>query len=246
MRGGWISPLLVCVGALVTATAARADDAAPPPLSPAQIALFESDHLKNIQHPDRLEYRFSREAGSDALDKAGGGYVDRVELDLRPRDDSKKDVWVVFLSGEHHVPFPPLSGFQGNPVLMFFLERDVSEMQQHLGGAASYFRRRLREAFLDRAQVKPVEVTRDGTTVPGTEITLTPFTDDPRIAGFPGVKDKIYRFVLSEGVPGGIYEIASEVPGEAGQAPSVRETMIFAGEHPCEASEGPCQAAGGQ
>ena len=246
MTGKRIIPIAFFAGAMVVVAASRADETDRRPLSAAQIALFESDHLKNIEHPGRLEYRFNRDAESDAKDKAGGSYADRVDLDIRPRADRKKDIWVDFLSGEHHMPFPPLAGFQGNPVLMFFLEHDVEEMQRHLGGAASYFRKRIRDAFVDRAQLKPVELMRDGKVASGTEITLTPFTDDPRIAAFPDLKNKLYRFVLSDCVPGGIYEIASEVPNGAGQTPSVRETIVFSGERPCEASEGPCQAASGQ
>src|SRR5579872_6783063 len=74
-----------------------------PPLSPAQIALFETDHLKAIRHAERLEYRYRREAS-----EAGGGYDDRVDLDVRPREDGGKNVWVDFLSGERHRPYPPL------------------------------------------------------------------------------------------------------------------------------------------
>ena len=48
------------------------------------------------------------------------------------------------------MPFPPMIGFRGNPVLMFFLEHDVEEMQRVDGGAASYFRTRIRQAFVDR------------------------------------------------------------------------------------------------
>jgi hypothetical protein len=241
-----IVPIAFFASAMVAAASSRADETDTRPLSPAQIALFESDHLKNIGQPERLEYRFNRNTEGDAKDKAGGSYADRVDLDVRPRADRKKDIWVDFLSGEHNMPFPPVTGFKSNPVVMFFLEHDVEEMQRHLGGAASYFRKRIRDTFVDRAQLKPVEVTRDGSVTSGTEITLAPFTDDPRIAVFPDLKSKFYRFILSDSVPGGIYEIASEIPNGAGQPPSVREAIVFYRESPCEASEGPCLAAGSQ
>jgi hypothetical protein len=235
---------LLFAGLSVAAAPVSADDTVDTrPLSPAQIALFESDHLKGIQHPDRLEYRFLREAGSGSTDQAGSGsFTDRIDLDVRPRDDQKKDVWVDFLTGERHMPFPPMIGFRGNPVLMFFLEHDVEEMQQLSGGPASYFRTRIRQAFVDRAQLKSIDVTHDGTASPGTEITLSPFTNDPRIAMFPQLKDKLYRFVLTDAVPGGIYEIDAEILGGAGQATPLKESMVFVGEHPCTASEGPCEA----
>jgi hypothetical protein len=226
-----------------------ADDSDVPPLSPAQIALFESDHLKSIQHPDRLEYRFARDAGSGgsaappgAAPADPGSYTDRIDLDVRPRPDEKKDVWVDFLTGDRHMPFPPMIGFRGNPVLMFFLEHDVEEMERVSGGTAGYFRTRIRQAFVDRAQLKEIDVAHDGTESPGTEITLKPFTNDPRISMFPELQDKQYRFVLTDAVPGSIYEIDAETEGAAGQKPAVKETMVFVGEHPCAGSEGPCDA----
>jgi hypothetical protein len=215
--------------------AARGEDTRP--LSPAQIALFESDHLATIHRPERLEYRFSHESGDPA-----GDYVDRVHLDVRPRDDGMKDVWVDFLSGEHHRPFAPVIGFRGNPAVMFFLERDVEEMRRQTGGAATYFRNRIRQAFVDQAHVGAAEVTSNGKAEKATEITLAPFRNDGRLAAFPGLADKVYRFVLADAVPGTIYAIATEIPGETGQSPRLKESMVFASEAPCKAPDGPCSA----
>ncbi len=208
------------------------------PLSPAQIALFESDHLGSIRRAERLEYRFAREAAAANADDAGS-YTDRVDIDVRPRADGGKDVWTDFLSAERHVPFPPLMDFHGNPVVMFFLERDVGEMHRLTGGAATYFRNRIRQAFVDQAQVTAIELQRDGKAVPATEITLTPFAQDQHVAVFPGLAEKRYRFVLSESVPGRIVEIRSEAPSKTGQF-STTETMTFVGEAPCTGDIGPC------
>jgi len=208
------------------------------PLSPAQIALFESDHLGSIRRAERLEYRFAREAAAANADDACS-YTDRVDIDVRPRADGGKDVWTDFLSDERHVPFPPLMDFHGNPVVMFFLERDVGEMHRLTGGTATYFRNRIRQAFVDQAQVTAIELQRDGKAVPATEITLTPFAQDQHVAVFPGLAEKRYRFVLSESVPGRIVEIRSEAPSKTGQF-STTETMTFVGEAPCTGDIGPC------
>jgi hypothetical protein len=215
----------------------RGDDQ-PKPLSEAQIALFESDHLRDIHQPTQLEYRFHHQARGG---KEDGDYVDRIALDLHPRDDGGKDVWVDFLSGEHHVAYPPLMGFHGNPVLMFFMEHDVDEMHRATGSAATYFRNSIRRAFVDQAAIKPVDVQWDGKPRPATEITLAPFARDSQIAAaFPALKDKQYRFVLSQAVPGQVYEIAAQVPGEPGGPPQAEDSMLFAGERPCRSDEGPC------
>jgi hypothetical protein len=225
----------LCAATLLSAAADDAPDTRS--LSPAQIALFESDHLQGITEHAKLRYAFRHDEGDPAQN-----YTDRVELDVRPDSDGKKDVWVDFLSGDHHVPFPPAIDFRGNPALMFFLERDVQEMHRLTGGAATYFRNRVRQAFVDRATLRSATVTLGDRQAPATEIMLTPFSEDPRIAVFPGWKDKRYRFVLSADVPGTVYEIATEVPGAEGQEPRLKETMIFAGETPCS-GDGPCGSA---
>lgn len=237
MGRGWLFAILLSALTIVGASMAVGGDDGP--LSPAQIVLFETNHLKSIQEAERLEYRFVREAGSESGGRAAG-YSDRVDLDVRPRQDGSKNVWVDFLSGEHHVPFPPLMNFNGNPVLMFFLEHDVEEMNQMTGGAASYFRHRIRQAFVDRADLKINPDRARRRLAPATEITLVPFRDDPHFAVFPGLTEKRYRFVLSEVVPGAIYEIDSVTPGADGKTTRLRETMTFESEQPCPAGDGPC------
>jgi len=234
--------LLAAAGVAVPLPVAADGDTRP--LSPAQIALFESDHLRGIASAERLEYRFERRAGEAAEDPKAN-YTDRVDLDVRPRADGAKDVWTDFLSGDHHMPFPPVMGFHGNPVVMFFLERDVIEMNRQTGGAATYFRNRIRQAFVDQAEVRSIELEQDGKKLPATEITLMPFKGDAHVAVFPGLAEKRYRFVLADAVPGSVYEIEADAPSKTGQF-STRETMVFAKTGPCTGDIGPCAPASAQ
>jgi hypothetical protein len=237
MDAGFRAVIVLATALAGPATATGAEDNRP--LSPAQIALFETDHLGAVRQPVRIEYSFRHE-GSDG----GDNYVDRVAVDVRPRSDDAKDIWTDFLSGERHAPFPPMIGFRGNPVLMFYLERDVAEMHRETGGPATYFRNRIRQAFVDRAEVRPVEVVQQARILVAREITLRPFVGEPRLAPFAGLADKLYRFILADAVPGMVYLISAEVPGASGQPPRKNETLTFAMERPCAGSEGPCASAG--
>src|SRR6185312_15277228 len=77
-------------------SAARAEDERP--LSPAQIALFESNHLKEITRPAVLDYSFQHRGGED------GDFEDKVSADIRTvHEDGKKDVWVDFLTGKRQM-----------------------------------------------------------------------------------------------------------------------------------------------
>src|SRR5882757_5981183 len=101
--GRIVHVVLVALGLAMASAASAQDDARP--LSPAQIALFESDHLGGIGKAERLEYSFRRET-ADAADS----YHGHVDVDVRPRGDGAKDIWTEFLSGEHRMPAPPLMG----------------------------------------------------------------------------------------------------------------------------------------
>jgi hypothetical protein len=196
------------------------------PLSAAQTALFETPHLQAIDHPETLEYRFQR-AGIEPLTDTVEVHIDKIH------PDGTKYVSFDFLSGEHHVFYPAVDNFRGNPLLMVFLEHDVQEMKQQIGVAAAYFRDRVRDAFVDRATIADSTVEIDGKTVPARRITLKPFADNPRFKKFPAVQGKTYSFVLSDQVPGELQTLEVEIPADPeSKAPAWSERITFAGEKP--------------
>lgn len=207
--------------ASATASIAAPDEQS---LTPAQTALFDSNHLKDITKPVRLEYAFKHQGGV-------GDFDDTITADIRDvRPDGRKDVWVQFLSGTRAVNFPPAMGFNGNPLLMYFLEHDVVEMQQATGGSSGYFRNLIRAAFLD-ADMHPTKVTFKGHTYDGHEIVIAPFRQDPHLAQFPAFRDKAYRFILCDGLPGTIYQISTTVPAVgSGISGAFKEAMTYEGE----------------
>ncbi len=196
------------------------------PLSPAQAALFETPHLRNVSQPETLEYSFVRSGDS--------GFTDRVEIHVgAPHADGTKSVSFDFLTGARHLPYPTVDNFAGNPLLMMFLERDVRDMKEQLGLSATYFRNRIRQAFVDRAVVADASFMLDGRALPAREITVRPFADDQRLERSPSVQGKTYVFVLADGVPGTLAELRSELPADpALGAPAFRETLTFVGDKP--------------
>ena len=209
--------------ATMLAAVAGVSAADAPELTPAQEALFESNHLKGITQPVRLEYKFTHQGGA-------GDFSDTVTADIRDvHTDGRKDVWVQFLTGTRQMKFPPALGFNGNPLLMYFLEHDTAEMQDATGGAISYFRNRIREAFL-QADMHSANVKIDGKTCEGHEIIISPFHDDPHLAQTV-FRDKAYHFTLCDSVPGTIYSISTTVPAVGnGANGAFEEAMTYEGE----------------
>jgi hypothetical protein len=196
------------------------------PDSPAQVALFDSDHLKNVTRPVTLDYSFSRK-GAPTI-----AYEDHVSAEIRAvHEGDGKDVWISFLSGERQMPTTPVIDFHGNPLLMYFLEHDVLEMKQDTGVPSAYFRNHMRRVFYDGAKITPVTITVAGKERVATAIDITPFAGDPNLNDFPAMAAKSYRFILCDQVPGTLYQIMSRSPA-IGQFPAIDEEMTFTGAKP--------------
>lgn len=189
-------------------------------ISPAETLLFQTDHLRNVQAPSTLSYTFHKEGSAEA------GFDDQVRLVLAAGAPSST---LQFLSGARQVPAPPVDNPQGNPVLLGFLEHDIAEMQRLTGGSRNYFRKRIRLALAESAQVSPRHFTYAGKDIEGREIVITPYRDDPMHARFETYVGKRYSFVVSPQVPGGVYQVRAATMGAAGRAALIEETLTFAG-----------------
>lgn len=213
-RAAFVSALLACAPA-----AAQPGD--PRPLSPAQTALFMTPHLRNVEQPGTLEYSFTR--------RGPVGFTDSVAVHVREvHPDGTHVVAFDFLTGERREPYPSVGEFRGNPLLMVFLEHDVKTMRESIGSSGSYFRNRIRDAFVEGATVEDVTATVDGAAVPARKITLRPFQGEDRLARVPPIRNKLYTFVLADAVPGGIVEISTDMPADAGLGvPEAGERLVF-------------------
>lgn len=212
-----------CIAAVACALAAQAA-AAPPSaaraIAPAETLLFQTDHLQNVRAPQTLTYAF-RKAGS-----LEPGFDDQVRLALAP---GKRVVTLHFLSGARARPAPDADSPEGNPVLLGFLERDIAEMARLTGGSANYFRKRIRLALAEAAQVQPRRFSYGGKAVDGREVVIEPYRDDPLRQRFEQYVGKRYTFVVSALVPGGVYQVHTAVAGAAGGAALIDETMTLVG-----------------
>lgn len=217
VKAGALSLVLLCC-------AAQAQE-----ISAAEKILFQSDQLRNVAGPKTLRYDYVRR------EPAGAGFSDKVQVDVGAKGaDGNAEVSSQFLSGDRQVSLPPLSGAQGNPAVLGFLERDISEMKRMTGGSINYFRKRIRLALAEAASVEPVSVSYAGHQVQGRKIAIRPFLNDPMQDRMRKYVAKNYEFILSDDVPGAVYRLRSVVPGEQqgaqkNDAVLIEETMTVAG-----------------
>ncbi len=215
---------LACLCGTAARAQAPSDDLRP--LSPAQVALFETPHLRNVDHPETLDYGFHREGPA--------GFADKVALHVtRVNPDGTKSLAFDYLTGERRVRFPELDNFRGNPLLMLTLERDVNEMKDAVGVSASYFRNKVREAFVAQATVADGTFDLGGVAVPARVITIRPFAGEQRLERIPSLQAKSYTFVLADAVPGMLAEIRIDTPADAKMGvPAFQQRTVFTGVEP--------------
>lgn len=186
--------------------------AAAQPVSPAEVLLFETDHLARVKAPATLVYEFRKTSNVEP------GFTDSVRVDVS-RSKGKLHAALHFLTGERKRELPDIDDVHGNPVLLGFLERDIAEMKRLTGGSVGYFRKRIRMALAEGAQVTPQRITYGGATVEGKAVRIQPYLDDPLGARFGDYLRKTYTFVLSEGVPGGVYQVSTSLANGAAGRP---------------------------
>ncbi len=208
------------LAALIAAPVIAADD-----FSPAERALFMTRHFDGMKPPVTLHYAYSQ---SGPLSEP---FSDKVEIRLQAKSDGACcGASTTFLSGVRKLSLPEVEAAEGNPAVLYFLEREVREMSRVTKGQSSYFRKRIRMAIYQGAKIEDIPAVYKGKPITAQQIAIEPYLDDPLRARFEKYAPKRYVFTMSSAVPGGLVAMRSSVAGEdpAG-APLLLDEMILDG-----------------
>lgn len=214
---------LCLIGLAATVAAVAAED-----FSPAERALFMSKHFAGLTPPTTLRYKYHKSGSLES------GFEDQVAIKLIAQANGKCcTASTDFLAGARRLLLPEVESADGNPVVLYFLERDIREMSRLTKGQPNYFRKRIRMAVYQGAQVHELSLPYRGANVAARQITITPYLDDPLRSRFEKFATKQYQFTLSEAVPGGVYAIRTLIGAEpAGAMPLLVEEMVLEGASP--------------
>lgn len=215
--------LILGVGLLSPGTAMAVND-----FSAAEQALFIDNQLGKLQPPLTLHYGY-RKTGT--LEEA---FEDKVDVVLTAKSDGVCCVASTqFFTGARALSQPDVEGSQGNPAILYFLERDIREMERLTKGKANYFRKRIRMAVYQGASIRKVTLMYRGHPVAVQEISISPYLDDPNRSRYEKLGNKQYLFMLAASVPGGVYGIRTQINAESGNAPPLMvEEMLLDGAEP--------------
>ncbi|HEU5297307.1 MAG TPA: hypothetical protein VFU71_21180 [Burkholderiaceae bacterium] len=189
---------------------ALAQTTAVPDASPAERLLFMQPHLANIRPPGTLRYAYVEEG------TAAGSVNNAMTLELRAdAGGACCDVGGSFSSGPRALRLPDIEQARSNPALLYYLEHEIRQLQQETGGQSAHFRRRIRLALAERATMSATTIRWRGQDAAAQKVHIAPYVDDPYRERFEETSKKEYDFVMSDAVPGGVYQVLTQVPGTA-------------------------------
>lgn len=190
--------------------------------------LFESKHLELLGKGMEATYRLDRTVSDAKL--VGEPFSDGIRVGVKDVDASgKREVVVHLFTGERARDPHTETELTGNPLLVVFLDRAVSNFAIVGGGNRNYLKQQFREALRDKADVQPAKVEVGGKAVDGYRITVTPFATDKNAQRMLGYEGSKFTFVVSDAVPGYFVDLHAGYESTTKEAPKFEERIKFAG-----------------
>jgi len=193
--------------------------------SNAEYKLWMDNHLLNIEQAARLHYEFEKTGSYE------DGFIDDVYLDIvKINEDGTRDVVLDFFSGDQRQKVSPsnVENITGNPVIGIFLQGDVYEMNRFTEGSWKYFHRQIKLAIADSNTSEPVTVELEGKQYESEKLVLYPYEKIKKKGRLQEFSDKRYEFILSDEIPGKLYQIRTVITDAENPAvPLVEEVLTL-------------------
>jgi len=221
----WLRRTLMVVVALMLVPFAAAADATNPT---AVDLLFETKHLGNISQGQDLAYRFQRTVTRPEL--VGAPFSDDIHIMVKKvNDDGSRNLVMSVFTGERARDPLSVPDMTGNPLLVLFLDRVVSNYHSLAGGAQPYIKQQVRAALRDKAKIRPAKLDYEGKPVDAFVVSVVPFLGDPNAAKMSGYEGSEFRFVVSPAVPGQLAIMDAKFESGLKDSPRLEERMALVG-----------------
>jgi hypothetical protein len=191
--------------------------------SNAENKLWLDKHLLNIEQPVRLHYEFEKTGSYEE------GFVDDVYLDIvEINEDGTRNANLQFFTEEKTQKVSPsnVQKITGNPVIGIYLQGDVYEMGRLTDGGWKYFHRQIKLAIADNNESEPVTIKVAGKEYQGEKITIYPFEKINKKDRLKEFSDKRYEFILSDEIPGKLYQIWTMIDDPANPSVPLLEEKL--------------------
>ncbi len=186
--------------------------------------MFERTHLESLKAGQTVNYRFQRTVSEPKL--LGQPYSDDISLVIdKVTDDGKWDVNLLMFTGERSRGDNRVQGMTGNPLLVLYLDRAVSNYSMLAGGKRGYLKNRFRIGLREDAKVEPAKMSYGGKEVDGYRITVAPYAKDLNKEKMRGYENSRFEILLSEAVPGHFVEFVSIFESTEKNSPRLEERI---------------------
>ena len=193
--------------------------------SNAEHTLWMDNHLLNIEQLVRLHYEFEKTGSYE------DGFIDDVYLDIvKINEDGTRDAVLDFFSDEQKQMVAPsnVKNITGNPVIGIYLQGDVYEMSRFTEGNWKYFHRQLKLAIADSNTSEHVTIELEGKQYQSEKIVLYPYENINKKSRLKEFSDKRYEFIISDEIPGKLYQIRTVINDTENPAvPLVEEVLTL-------------------
>lgn len=190
--------------------------------------LFESKHLELLNKGTEASYRIQRTV-SDAK-MLGDPFSDDIKIGVNAVDvEGKRDVVIKIFTGERARDPRVETGMTGNPILVFFLDRAVSNFALVGGGNRNYLKQQFRDALRDKADIQKTTVEFGGKSVDAYRVSVAPYVEDKNARRMLGYETSIFTFVVSEAIPGYFVELVSTFASALPDTPKFEERITLEG-----------------
>ncbi|MGH1418126.1 MAG: hypothetical protein ACRBCJ_04640 [Hyphomicrobiaceae bacterium] len=196
--------------------------------------LFESPHLASIEKGRELVYKFDRKVSDTKT--AGEEFQDDIKLGIIEVDEKtgKRKVTIKIFTGDRARKQQRITGMTGNPVLVVFLDRAVSNFARLAGGNRPYLKDRFRIGLRDSAKIEATKLDYKGSKVDGFRVTVSPYAQDPnrlKMRGYEGAK---FVFNVSDQVPGHFLSLKADYTSTVPESATLSETIVLHSEGKAE------------
>ncbi|MGX5734470.1 hypothetical protein [Bosea thiooxidans] len=188
--------------------------------------LFTQPHLSSLPAGAELIYRLERTPSDPA--RLGEPFGDDIRLAVRSVAASGgRDIDLRIFTGDRAREVNAITDLTGNPVLVIFLDRAVSNMVRLTGGRAPYFKDRLRAALRDKATSETIKTEFEGRTLDAMRIIVRPFGEDANAERMLGYQGSQFEFLVAPDAPGMLLDMKSHFVSTLADAPKLEEHIFL-------------------
>lgn len=215
--------------AIVAVAAIAASSVAARSETPSAVdMLFEQKHIAGVSPGTELVYKFERKPSNEAV--LGKAFSDDIKVKIESDSpDGKKNVVLQIYTGERARDPHRITGMDGNPMLVVYLDNAVAHFRDLAGGDRAYLKNKFSSDIGKSGKLEPATITYKGEQIAGYRLSVTPYLNDPARLKMRGYEGATFSIVLSDKIPGYFAKMVSSYTNTNKDGPTLEETTTLDG-----------------